>query len=78
MVRSSSPVPQITIRPKRDAEAFVHKIADLRAEAHRQGYGTLAYFLETALREAIIQADQEAHDKHARTARPDSLWLPEA
>lgn len=69
-----SPVPLVR---QGGAEDFIHRLADLRAEAKARGYGTLAYFLDIAQREAMIQADQEADARQSRRARPDELWLPE-
>lgn len=76
MERKASPVPAIPIRPSRDAEAFVHRIADLKQDATAQGYGTLAYFLDIAFREAVIQADQEAEARKLQTVPPSERWLP--
>jgi hypothetical protein len=75
MNRTRSLVPQITIRTRRDAEAFVHRISELRLDAHRQGYGTLAHLLDAALSEAIVQADQEVHDQRTKNASPMDLRL---
>lgn len=76
MERKASPVPAIPIRPSPDAEAFVHRIAGLKQDATAQGYGTLAYFLDIAFREAVIQADQEAEGQNFKTAPPAERWLP--
>jgi hypothetical protein len=74
MDRPSSLVPLI---PRRSANDFIHRIADLKAEASSRGYGTLSYFPDIAMREAMIQADQEAHDRKAKYVAPTDLWLPE-
>lgn len=74
MDRGSSLVPLV---PRRSLEALISRIADLKAEADVGGYGTLVYFLDIALREAMIQADREKHDRMARSANPSDLWLPE-
>jgi hypothetical protein len=63
--------------PRRAAVHFVQRIADLKAEADARGYGTLSYFLDIAMREAMIQADREAHDRTAKSAAPTDLWLQE-
>lgn len=76
MERKVSPVPAIPVRPARDAEAFVHRIADLKQDATTQGYGTLAYFLDIAFREAVIQADQEAEARNSGTVPRSEQWLP--
>lgn len=70
-------VPRVSLVPRRSAEDFIHRIADLKDEAGTRAYGTLAYFLDIALREAMIQADQEAHDRKANNAPQTDLWLPE-
>lgn len=72
-----SSVPLVSAVPRRSAENFVHRIADLKDEAGTWGYGTLAYFLDIALREALIQAEQEAHDRKAKNEPPTDLWLPD-
>jgi hypothetical protein len=76
MDRPRSSVPLVSLVPHQTAEDFIHRIADLKAEAGTRGYGTLAYFLDVALREATIQADQEAHDRKAKSTRSSDLWLP--
>jgi 23S rRNA A1618 N6-methylase RlmF len=73
MDRPSYLVPLV---PRRTAVDLVHRIADLKAEATTRGYGTLAYFLDIAEREATIQADQGAHDLKAKHVLPSDLWLP--
>lgn len=42
------------------AEALAVRIADLKEDARRQGYETLAYFLDMAEQEAKIQAERRA------------------
>lgn len=77
MERKASPVPAIPIRPVRSAEPFIHRIADLKQDATAQGYGTLAYFLDMAFREAVIQTDQEAEARKLGTVPISEHWLPD-
>ena len=76
MDRPRSSVPLVSVVPRRSAEDFIHRIADLKDEAGARGYGTLAYFLDIALREAVIQADQDAEDRKLRTVPSSERWLP--
>lgn len=74
MDRPRSSVPLISVLRRRSAEDFIRRIADVRAEASARGYSTLSYFLDIAMREAMIQVDQEAHDRKAKNASPADLW----
>ncbi|QEL22933.1 hypothetical protein FQV39_10395 [Bosea sp. F3-2] len=53
VVRIGSGVPRIPIRR---ADDLVGRIETLKIEAAARGFGTLAYFLDTALIEATSQA----------------------
>lgn len=74
IVKMGSGVPRV---PLRRVDDLVGRIEALVSDAHAQGYGTLAYFLETALIEARIQLDREAEECRGRDADPRELWLPE-
>lgn len=58
-------IPAVLLR-QGGAEDFIHRIADLKVEAKARGYATLAYFLDIAECEAMIQADNEASKGRAR------------
>jgi hypothetical protein len=67
-------VPQI---PLRRVDDLLMRIEDLTTEARRRGYGTLAYFLDTARIEAQLQQEREAQGRRERDADPSHLWRPE-
>ncbi|HEV2508648.1 hypothetical protein [Bosea sp. (in: a-proteobacteria)] len=73
IVKIGSGVPRV---PLRRVDDLVGRIEALVADANAQGYGTLAYFLETALIEARIQMDREAEERRSRDVNPRELWLP--
>ena len=73
-VKLGSGVPRVQLRRFDD---LVGRIEALVSDAQAQGYGTLAYFLETALIEARIQLDREADESRSRDADRKELWLPE-
>lgn len=61
--------------PVRLVDDRIEKLEAIRAD--RRGFGTLAYFLETALIEARIQHRGLEDEKDARAADPRDLWAPE-
>ncbi len=72
-VRIGSGVPRI---PMRRADDLVDRIEALKNEATARGFGTLAYFLDTALIEARLQEQHIIDDTAIARAKPDELWRP--
>ncbi len=72
-VRIGSGVPRISIRR---ADDLVERIEALKNEAAARGFGTLAYFLDTALIEARLQEQHIIDDTTIARAKPDELWRP--
>lgn len=72
-VRIGSGVPRIPIRR---ADDFVERIEALKDEAVARGFGTLAYFLDTALIEAKVQEQHIINDTAISRANPEELWRP--
>lgn len=73
VVKMGSGVPRIPIRRAGD---LVERIEALRNDASARGFGTLAYFLDTALIEAKMQEQHIIDDTALARTRPDELWLP--
>lgn len=73
VVRIGSGVPRIPIRR---ADDLVERIEKLKNEATTRGFGTLAYFLDTALIEARLQEQHIFDDKAITRAKSDKLWRP--
>lgn len=71
--KSRSIVPLI---PLRRADDLIVRIEALKADAETRGFGTLAYFLETALIEARIQAETIEEDTRIGRSDPRDLWRP--
>lgn len=72
-IRIGSGVPRIPIRR---ADDLVERIEALKNEANARGFGTLAYFLDTALIEARLQEQHIVDDTAIARAKPDELWRP--
>ena len=68
-----SGVPRI---PLRRADDLVERIIALKADAAERGFGTLAYFLETALIEARLQTERIAEEYETGKRLPAELWRP--
>jgi 2-methylisocitrate lyase-like PEP mutase family enzyme len=73
VVRIGSGVPRV---PLRRADDLVDRIEALKDEATARGFGTLAYFLDTALIEARLQEQHIIDDTAIARAEPDELWRP--
>jgi hypothetical protein len=73
VVRIGSGVPLV---PLRRADDLVDRIEALRNEATARGFGTLAYFLDTALIETRLQEQHIIDDTAIARAKPDELWRP--
>lgn len=73
VVKIGSGVPRI---PMRRADDLVERIEALKAEASARGFGTLAYFLETALIEAKAQEQHIIEDTAIARAKLDEVWRP--
>lgn len=73
VVRIGSSVPRV---PLRRADDLVDRIEALRNDATARGFGTLAYFLDTALIEAKLQEQHIIDDTAIAQAKPDELWRP--
>lgn len=63
--------------PFRRIDDLVERLEAVSRDAGARGFGTLAYFVETALIEAHIQQKQLAQERGGRDAKPDELWRPE-
>ena len=72
-VRIGSGVPRIPIRR---ADDLVERIEALKNEATARGFGTLAYFLDTALIEARLQEQHIIDDTTIARAKHDEVWHP--
>ncbi|KPF65731.1 hypothetical protein IP69_17095 [Bosea sp. AAP35] len=64
----------VPLIPLRRVDDLADRIEQLMGDAERRGYGTLAYFLNTALIEARIQMRHEERDQAAGRADPRDLW----
>ena len=73
VVRIGSGVPLV---PLRRADDLVDRIEALKNEATARGFGTLAYFLDTALIEARLQEQHIIDDTAIARAKPEELWQP--
>lgn len=73
VLRTGSRVPRI---PLRRADDLVDRIEALRNDATARGFGTLAYFLDTALMEARLHEQHIIGDTAIVRAKPDGLWRP--
>lgn len=62
--------------PLRRADDLVDRIEAHRNDATARGFGTLAYFLDTALIEARLQEQHIVDDTAIALAKPDELWRP--
>ncbi|WNJ89623.1 hypothetical protein [Bosea sp. 685] len=67
----------VPLIPLRRVDDLITRIEELTKDAERRGFGTLAYFLETALTEARIEQRRLLDEKAARNADPRDLWTPE-
>lgn len=66
----------VPLIPLRRVDDLVDRIEEIRGDAQRRGYGTLAYFLDTALIEARLQKQREEDERTAKNANPRDLWQP--
>ncbi|SDG44631.1 hypothetical protein [Bosea robiniae] len=73
MVTIGSGVPRIPIRK---ADDLVERIEALKNEATNRGFGTLAYFLNTALIEAKLQEQHIIDDTAIARSKPEEVWRP--
>jgi hypothetical protein len=67
----------VPLIPLRRVDDLVTRIEELKKDAERRGFGTLAHLLETALIEARFEHRRMQNDKAASTADPRDLWTPE-
>ncbi len=63
--------------PLRRIDDLIDRLEAISRDADARGFGTLAYFVETALIEARIQQKQLAEERDSREVRPDDRWRPE-
>lgn len=73
IVRLGSGVPRV---PLCRVDDLLERIAALKADAEARGFGTLAYFLETARMEAQLQAERIAEANEMRERKPEELYRP--
>lgn len=63
---------------RRGADDLVERSIVLKANAAERGFGTLAYFLETALIEARLQTERIAEEHETGKRLPAELWRPKS
>lgn len=68
----------VPLIPLRRVDDLIERREAVKADADARGFGTKAYFIETALIEARAQQRQLASDKADAQANPDDLWRPES
>jgi hypothetical protein len=73
VVKLGSGVPRVRLRR---ADDLVDRIEALKIDATARGFGTLAYFLDTALIEARLQEQHIIDDTVIARAKPEDLWRP--
>lgn len=66
----------VPLIPLRRVDDLVDRIEQLRDDSQRRGYGTLAYFLDSALIEARLQKQREEDERSTKSADPRDLWQP--
>ncbi|RYF31628.1 MAG: hypothetical protein EOO23_01965 [Comamonadaceae bacterium] len=71
MSKIGSGVPLV---PLRRADDLADRIKALKDDAAARGFGTLAYFLDTALIEAKMQEQHIVDDTALARANLDELW----
>jgi hypothetical protein len=59
---------------RRRADDLVERLEGVKADAEARGFGTLAYFIETALIEARLQDRCAAVDRPVHRGAPSALW----
>jgi hypothetical protein len=67
----------VPLIPLRRVDDLTERLEAVKADADARGFGTMAYFIETALIEARLQQRQLASDNAGAQADPDALWRPE-
>ena len=70
-------MPVVPLIPLRRVDDLIERLEAVKADADARGFGTMAYFIETALIEARIQQRRLADEKAASNADPRDLWAPE-
>lgn len=66
----------VPLIPLRRVDDLIERLEAIKADADARGFGTMAYFVETALIEARIQQRRLADEKADAQAEPDALWRP--
>lgn len=66
----------VPLIPLRRVDDLIKRLEGVKADAEARGFGTMAYFLETALIEARLQDRRIAYERETGRAAPDDLWLP--
>ncbi len=67
----------VPLIPLRRVDDLIDRLEAVKADADARGFGTMAYFIETALIEARIQQRRLADEKATSAANPRDLWRPE-
>ena len=67
----------VPIIPLRRVDDLIERLEAVRRDADARGFGTMAYFVETALIEARNQQKQLADERAGRDAKPEVCWRPE-
>lgn len=68
----------VPLIPLRRVDDLIDRLESVKADADARGFGTMAYFIETALIEARLQQRQISSDKADEQANPDDLWRAES
>ena len=66
----------VPLIPLRRVDDLIERLEATKRDAEARGFGTLAYFLETALIEARIQHKHLEGERAGANARPEALWRP--
>ena len=67
----------VSLIPLRRVDDLVERLEAVSRDAGARAFGTLAYFVETALIEACVHQNQLVQERAGRDAKPDELWRPE-
>lgn len=68
----------VPLIPLQRVDDLIEKLEAVKADADARGFGTMAYFIETALIEARIQQRRLHDERAAGAADPRDLWRPES
>lgn len=66
----------VPLIPLKRVDDLSERLEAVKADAEARGFGTMAYFIETALIEARLQQRQLADDNANAQADREELWRP--